>query len=100
MMTSKFTLNLKIIKNAKTRIHVFHSAHNEVNMTEHKYRIPASKHFKKSFRIHYKLVMNNPLLLMKKLVMKRRDFRYEFLTSIHYESLIKNSYRIRNEQTL
>ena len=32
--------------------------------------------------------------------MKRRDFRYEFLTSIHYESLIKNSYRIRNEQTL
>ena len=56
--------------------------------------VPASKHFKKSFRIHYKLVMNNPLLLMKKLVMKRRDFRYEFLTSIHYERLMKTSYRI------
>ena len=39
MMASKFTLNLKIIKNAKTRIHVFHSAHNDVNMTEHRYRI-------------------------------------------------------------
>ena len=69
-------------------------------MSDLKNAYPASKHFKKSFRIHYKLVMNNPLLLMKKLVMKRRDFRYEFLTSVHYESLMKNSYRIRNEQTL